>query len=390
MDAFVWDQHFVTGLADVDEQHHGLVDLFNELSQTLFTHQGSAPAVDADALLHGVFGRLVRYAQFHFAEEEGLMHRLGMDPRHIQAHQERHQEFVQQLHALWSTRASMAAPGESFASFLTGWLGLHILGIDQSMARQMDAMAQGASAQQAYERELAAHDNGSTQVLLKMIGKLYQVLSAQNNALAEANQGLEARVARRTRELAQANSDLQQANVRLEAFGRTDGLLQIANRGYFDDRLAHAGASAQRRQQPLGLLMIDVDEFKRYNDHFGHQAGDACLQAVARAVQGSLQRATDLLARYGGEELAVILPDVGAPGAATVAARVVASVAALALPHPASSAAACVTVSVGVAARVPCMPLQGSLAALVADADAALYRAKATGRNRCCLAVAQK
>lgn len=390
MDAFVWDQHFVTGLADVDEQHHGLVDLFNELSQTLFTHQGSAPAVDADALLHGVFGRLVRYAQFHFAEEEGLMHRLGMDPRHIQAHQERHQEFVQQLHALWSTRASMAAPGESFASFLTGWLGLHILGIDQSMARQMDAMAQGASAQQAYERELAAHDNGSTQVLLKMIGKLYQVLSAQNNALAEANQGLEARVARRTRELAQANSDLQQANVRLEAFGRTDGLLQIANRGYFDDRLAHAGASAQRRQQPLGLLMIDVDEFKRYNDHFGHQAGDACLQAVARAVQGSLQRATDLLARYGGEELAVILPDVDAPGAATVAARVVASVAALALPHPASSAAACVTVSVGVAARVPCMPLQGSLAALVADADAALYRAKATGRNRCCLAVAQK
>ena len=390
MDAFVWDQHFVTGLTDVDEQHHGLVDLFNELSQTLFTHQGSAPAVDADALLHGVFGRLVRYAEFHFAEEEGLMHRLGMDPRHIQAHQERHQEFVQQLHALWSTRASMAAPGESFASFLTGWLGLHILGIDQSMARQMDAMAQGASAQQAYERELAAHDNGSTQVLLKMIGKLYQVLSAQNNALAEANQGLEARVARRTRELAQANSDLQQANVRLEAFGRTDGLLQIANRGYFDDRLAHAGASAQRRQQPLGLLMIDVDEFKRYNDHFGHQAGDACLQAVARAVQGSLQRATDLLARYGGEELAVILPDVDAPGAATVAARVVASVAALALPHPASSAAACVTVSVGVAARVPCMPLQGSLAALVADADAALYRAKATGRNRCCLAVAQK
>ena len=390
MDAFVWDQHFVTGLADVDEQHHGLVDLFNELSQTLFTSQGSAAPVDADALLQGVFQRLVRYAQFHFADEENLMHRLGMDPRHIQVHQERHQEFVQQLHALWSTRASMAAPAESFASFLTGWLGLHILGIDQSMSRQLAAMEQGASAQQAYERELAAHDNGSTQVLLKMIGKLYQVLSAQNNALAEANQSLEARVARRTRALAQANSELQQANVRLEAFGRTDGLLQIANRGYFDDRLAHAGASAHRHRQPLGLLMIDVDEFKRYNDHFDHQAGDACLQAVARAVQGSLQRATDLLARYGGEELAVILPDVDAEGAATVAARVVASVAALALPHPASGAAACVTVSVGVAARVPSMPLQGSLAALVADADAALYRAKASGRNRSCLAVAQK
>ena len=383
MDAFVWDQHFVTGLADVDDQHHGLVALFNDLSQALFAHHGCAGA-DTERLLGGIFERLVDYTEYHFADEEALMRRVGVDARHIQAHEALHQQFVLQMGTLWATRASMVAPAETFATFLTAWLGLHILGIDQSLARQIAAMEQGVSAQQAYERELAAHDNSSTQVLLKMVGKLYHVLSAQNAALAQANQGLEGRVAQRTSELAQANSDLQQANVRLEAFGRTDGLLQIANRGYFDDRLAHASASAFRRQQPLGLLMIDVDEFKRYNDHFGHQAGDACLQAVAQAVQGAMQRATDLVARYGGEELVVLLPDADAAGASTVAARVVASVVALALRHPASGSGGCVTVSVGVAARVP-RP-QENATALVADADAALYRAKAEGRNRWVLA----
>jgi hemerythrin len=205
-----------------------------------------------------------------------------------------------------------------------------------------------------------------------MVGRLYHVLSVQNTELAQANQLLEERVERRTHELAQAN-------VRLEAFARTDGLLQIANRSYFDDRLAEACASAFRREQPLGLLMIDVDFFKRYNDSYGHPAGDACLKAIARAVAESLPRSTDLLARYGGEELAVILPDTDAAGTAVVAARVVAQVAALALPHKSSDAAPHVTVSVGGVALVPGSKDAG--APMLADADAALYHAKAAGRN---------
>lgn len=154
----------------------------------------------------------------------------------------------------------------------------------------------------------------------------------------------------------------------------------MANRPYFDSRLAEACASAFRREQPLGLLMIDVDYFKRYNDSHGHQAGDACLQAVATAVQGAMLRPTDLLARYGGEELAAILPDTDGAGTAAVAARVVAAVAALGLPHQTSDAAAHVSVSVGV---VSCVPAQRDAGmSLMAQADAALYRAKAQGRNR--------
>ncbi|MBP6598390.1 MAG: diguanylate cyclase [Giesbergeria sp.] len=384
VDAFVWDQHFVTGLDDVDEQHQGLVALFNELSRTLFAAE-TDPDTDYEPQLRDVFKRLVACTVHHFTEEEALMVSKGVESRHIEAHKSLHRQFVQQVGTMWATRYSASAPvsGDGITSFLTAWLGLHILGIDQSLARQIKAIEQGESPAQAYEREMAGHDN-STQVLLKMIGKLYHVLSTQNAELVQANQHLEERVSRRTQELAKANENLQLANVQLQEYGRTDGLLQVANRAYFNDRLEHACASAFRRQQPLGLLMIDVDHFKRYNDHLGHQAGDACLQAIARAVQGAMQRSTDLVARYGGEELAVILPEVDAAGAAAVATRVVAAVAALQLPHPASEAAAFVTVSVGAAANVP--RHQDGGVDLIAKADAALYQAKHHGRNRCVVA----
>ena len=380
VDAFVWDQHFVTGLDDVDEQHQGLVALFNELSRTLFAADAD-PDTDHVPQLRDVFKRLVAYTVFHFTEEEALMERKGVEARHVEAHKALHRQFVQQVGTMWASRASTTAPasGDGITSFLTAWLGLHILGIDQSLARQIKAIEQGESPAQAYEREMAGHDN-STQVLLKMIGKLYHVLSTQNAELVQANQRLEERVAKRTQELAKANENLQLANVQLQEYGRTDGLLQVANRAYFNDRLEHACASAFRRQQPLGLLMIDVDCFKAYNDHFGHQAGDACLQAIARAVQQTMQRSTDLVARYGGEELAVILPEVDAAGAGAVAARVVAAVAALQMPHPASEAGPFVTRSDG-AAGWGARHQDGGIE-LIADADAALYQAKAKGRNR--------
>ena len=275
----------------------------------------------------------------------------------------------------------MGDPAETFVGFLTAWLGLHILGIDQSLARQINLIRQGVAPADAFEREGAAQDHG-TQALIKMIGNLYHVLSRQNADLARANVHLEDRVAQRTAELAQTNEELKLANVRLEAFSRTDGLLQLANRAYFDTRLAEACATAFRREQPLGLLMIDVDYFKRYNDSYGHQAGDACLQAVAAAVQGAMLRASDLVARYGGEELAVILPDTDAAGtaAAAVAARVVAAVAALGLAHKASGVATHVSVSVGAVSGIPAQ--RDASAPLVAQADAALYRAKEQGRNR--------
>lgn len=367
VDTFVWDQNFTTGLEAVDSQHQMLIETFNDLSEVL----QHCNATGEDAGLEQAFERMLTYAQYHFAEEELLMRSSGLDERHVRHHIQQHQQFIDQVGTMWRARAALQDPAQSFVGFLASWLGLHILGIDQSMARQLDSLAQGLSAEQAFAQEMQVHDQG-TQALIRMVGRLYHVLSVQNAELARANALLEERVAQRTHEL-------EQANIRLEAFARTDGLLQIANRGYFDDRLQATCASALRRQQPLGLLLIDVDHFKRYNDSYGHPAGDACLQAVARAVAQALPRSTDLVARYGGEELAVILPDTDAAGTAVVAARVVAQVAALALAHKTSDVAAHVTVSVGAVARMPAH--KEGAAQMLADADAALYHAKAAGRN---------
>jgi diguanylate cyclase (GGDEF)-like protein len=131
---------------------------------------------------------------------------------------------------------------------------------------------------------------------------------------------------------------------------------------------------------PLSLLLIDLDAFKAYNDHHGHPAGDECLQAVSQAIAAASRRAGELVARYGGEELAVIIPGDSPDSVARQAEQLRARVQELALPHPGSPVARVVTVSVGVAF----MPLDGDTtpSALVAAADRALYLAKQRGRNR--------
>ncbi len=160
----------------------------------------------------------------------------------------------------------------------------------------------------------------------------------------------------------------------------TDALTGIANRRSFNDAIENEWRRCARSSTPLSVIMIDIDHFKLYNDAYGHQAGDACLQQVADTMLQCAGRTPDLLARYGGEEFVILLPQVDAAGAATVAERILASVRALAIPHRMSSAGDTVTVSLGVATL---MPDQGAdHEALVRCADNALYRAKKDGRNR--------
>ncbi|MEG4589414.1 diguanylate cyclase [Microcoleus sp. MOSTC5] len=160
----------------------------------------------------------------------------------------------------------------------------------------------------------------------------------------------------------------------------TDGLTQVANRRCFDERLQSEWHRLMQGKQQLSLIMLDVDYFKRYNDCYGHQAGDTCLVKVAKAAAAAVKRSTDLFVRYGGEEFAAILPNTDAAGAIAVAESMRQAIRQLAVPHEQSDVSAIVTVSMGIATVIP--SLATSPDELVALADRALYDAKRQGRDR--------
>lgn len=174
------------------------------------------------------------------------------------------------------------------------------------------------------------------------------------------------------------------SEARLTALASTDGLTGLANRRRLDEAIPTVLHEGAQGESPVSVLLIDVDHFKAFNDGYGHQAGDECLRRVAQAVSAAAQRSGGLAARYGGEELAILLPATGQGAAIDTAEGVRRAVEALACPHRGNSAAPVVTVSIGVATASPASsdPARASPSALVEAADAALYDAKRRGRNR--------
>lgn len=179
--------------------------------------------------------------------------------------------------------------------------------------------------------------------------------------------------------LHQVSEQLQQANAQLQQQAHQDGLTGIANRRHFDQHLQQELQRAGRHQQPLALLMLDIDCFKAYNDHYGHQAGDQALQQVAQLLQQQCRRQGELAARYGGEEFAIILPGAAEHECQTVARRIQHELQSLAIAHQHSAVSPLLTVSIGFCC-ILAKPDDNS-SQLIALADKALYQAKAAGRN---------
>ncbi len=175
-------------------------------------------------------------------------------------------------------------------------------------------------------------------------------------------------------------SKLQTANQKLHELAILDGLTKIPNRRYFDLVIDNEWKRLTREQKPLSLILCDIDHFKAYNDAYGHQQGDLCLQQIAQILQECTGRSTDLVARYGGEEFAIILPNTDANGAFFVARNISRKLALKKICHPQSSASPYVTCSMGVSTLIP--GSQKSVSTLIHNADKSLYEAKDLGRNR--------
>jgi len=182
------------------------------------------------------------------------------------------------------------------------------------------------------------------------------------------------------RALSKSQQLLVEANLELVRLTNVDGLTGLSNRRYFDEYLERQWKQAIRDQAAFSVLMIDVDDFKRYNDRYGHLGGDEVLKRVAGLIMRSTERPVDLAARYGGEEFVVILPATAQAGAQNVAENIRRGIDELQIPHESATTSDHVTVSIGCASVVP-KPGEHFLL-LLETADAALYEAKRSGRNR--------
>ncbi|NJL88681.1 MAG: diguanylate cyclase [Coleofasciculaceae cyanobacterium SM2_1_6] len=209
-------------------------------------------------------------------------------------------------------------------------------------------------------------------ILARAIDQMRQQLHDSFTTLETTNRDLEERVMWRT-------AELQEANQNLQYLATIDALTGAANRRHFNDYLEQQWRQALRYKHPLTLIICDVDCFKIYNDTYGHQAGDKCLQQVVAAICGVVKRPQDLVARYGGEEFAVILPDTHLEGARSMAMEIIKAVADLKIPNARSTVAPHVTISLGFCCVVPTLEL--SIDQLITTADQALYAAKEQGRN---------
>lgn len=218
---------------------------------------------------------------------------------------------------------------------------------------------------------------------MTLLAKMIRARDSQNDLLAQSEElrfALHDEVMSRQAIIQEKTVALERANQTLERLARIDGLTGLCNRRVFDEELTRSWRAAIRDQQPLSVVLIDVDHFKAYNDHYGHLTGDDCLRAVARVLDDAARRPGDLAARFGGEEFALLLPRTDLAGAVRIGQALVSQVRELNIEHVKSSTG-CISVSAGVA------QVQYSDSAtpdkLLQAADSQLYVAKETGRNRC-------
>jgi hemerythrin len=363
MAAFTWNPCFVTGLLDVDEQHHRLVDLINRFGDLIMRDEGASVA-ETEA----VFVELADYAQYHFTDEEALMVAEHLDPRYVVQHRKSHANFlteVTQLHGNVSVNDRGAA--RSLLQFLTYWLAYHILGSDQFMALQIASIRSGSRPEDAYLADATSKDP-ATDTLLSALNGLFQQVSERNHDLLQLNKTLEARVAERTLALTDANQQL-------EDLANTDTLTGLPNRRYALRSFALEWDAAVRNGTPLACMMVDADNFKQINDTQGHDAGDAVLRALSKQLQHAV-RNDDIVCRLGGDEFLIICTGTPLDGALKLAESIRQEVAALRVPAGAGEWRG--SISVGVAARTEDMK---GLEDLMKAADLGVYAAKRNGRN---------
>ena len=362
MASFNWDTCFETGLKIVDEQHQKLVEIINEFGD-LLTQADGIPFDD----IQKVFVQLTAYTHYHFEEEENMMSDVGLFRDYIKIHKKLHADFLQELERAHDEVLANNDSAENLLKLLIHWLAFHILGTDQSMAKQVRAVQSGIDPEKAYLTEKYVKENTAEPLLVALNG-LFQQVSERYRELLELNRTLEKKVEERTKSLSKANQ-------LLEELAMTDVLTGLPNRRHAMARLIQAWSISTQNGSPIACMMIDADGFKQVNDHYGHDAGDKVLRLLSKELRDAV-RTDDIVCRLGGDEFLIICPLTNLDGAMLAAEKIRKQVADLCVPVNGGEWLG--SISVGVAARTSDMKNPEDL---IKSADEGVYIAKHNGRN---------
>lgn len=361
---FIWNKNFETGLPTVDKEHHKLVDLINELGHLLINK-----SVDM-ANISSLFEELIDYADYHFKNEEVLMHDHGLASEFRLMHAEMHKSYIDTING---TIASIKSDKENLSvdliDFLTHWLAYHILGVDQEMAKQIKLIDSGLSSEEAY-RKIEREKNKSTEPLLGALDRLFKAVNTKNQELTVLNANLEKIVEERTQELRSANEMLRKLSY-------TDELTGLPNRRAAINAITENFEMAKQKQLPLSCMMIDADNFKEVNDEYGHESGDIVIKKLALALLHHI-RTDDFVARMGGDEFLVIAPNTDLDGVYNLGNKLCNIIKNLSVSFS-NAGKWNSSISIGVSELTDNMM---TIDELIKAADESLYLAKERGRNR--------
>lgn len=360
-EVFPWNKNFETGIEVIDEQHKKLVDLLNELANSLVREDMSQ--------VNDAFAQLADYAHYHFEQEEAIWSNYLGDDSWFISHQLSHSSFLPRVLELKGIEGGSPSQDvvEAVVKFLIRWLAFHIIDDDKRLALVVTTMDGGSTLEDAKvvaDRKM----NGSFRVLIETVLKMYDGLSTRTLDLMRE---------RRARIIAE--QELREVNRRLEELSVTDQLTGLYNRRHFERVLDREMKRARRENKAVTLYMLDIDYFKSLNDHYGHSGGDVALKTVGQKLFEICRRPSDYAFRIGGEEFAVISREHEEDDDLIFAELIRRAVEDLAIPNVKSEVNGCLTVSVGGFAKIPTK--LDTVDTYMKEADARLYRAKDAGRN---------
>ncbi|WP_281018553.1 MULTISPECIES: GGDEF domain-containing protein [unclassified Minwuia] len=358
---FPWHPSFNTGNEIIDDQHRNLVILLNRLAYSLIQ--------DEDIELDDQYRALHDYASVHFHDEEKIwMEHFGDDPWFI-GHRKSHENFLVRLEDIRNRFADKSSEQEveEIVRFLIRWLASHIIESDKKMYFVILDMDSGYSIESA-KRNAEIKMGGEIQDLIDAVLNMYENLSKTTlYMIQERNSRI------RTEEM------LKAAYRKLEVISVTDQLTGLFNRHQLDNMIDREIRRAARNKERVALYMIDIDYFKKYNDFYGHLAGDEALKKVADTLRQTCARPGDFLFRFGGEEFCVVIMQANEESIIPFGNRIRAAVEARSIPHETNPNSRFLTISIG---AVTWIPKPGEeIKEYFEHADRALYESKRKGRN---------